>query len=159
MRAPSSAARTRAGKALAKGNLDPIDIDDYRQMSVDWHDGTPMYPEGDALWPVLCREALADGLLDAALLARYETEMRPPELLWPAWLAGQMAKIDSSLDRLEEEATGFMGVDAGLIAVACALGYLDFRFPDLDWRVQRPGLSDWYGAFAERPSMKTTRPD
>lgn len=123
------------------------------------HDGTPMYPEGPALWTALRREALADGLLDAALLARYETVMRPAELLWQDWLDGQMAKIESSLDQLEAEAKDFEGVDAGLIAIACALGYLDFRFPDHDWRKDRPALDAWYAGFAERPSMRETRPD
>ena len=123
------------------------------------HDGPRMYPEGDALWTVLRREAVADGLLDAALLARYETAMRPAEMLWQEWLTGQMDKINSSLDQMESEAAGFQGVDAGLIAIACALGYLDFRFPDHDWRTGRPALSGWFGDFSKRASMQDTRPD
>ncbi len=123
------------------------------------HQGTRMYPEGEALWPVLRREALADGLLDAALLARYETAMRPSDLLWQDWLDGQIAKIESSLDQMEAEAESFEGIDAGLIAIACALGYLDFRFPDNDWRSGREALDTWYSRFSERPSMLDTRPD
>ena len=122
------------------------------------HGGAKMYPEGEALWPVLRREALADGLLDAALLARYETVMRPADKLWPEWLAGQMAKIDSSLDAMEAEAVGFEGVDAGLIAIGCALGYLDFRFADHDWRGPRPTLAAWYDGFSRRPCMAGTAP-
>lgn len=121
-------------------------------------DEIDVYPDGDAQWPVLRREALADGLLDAALLARYETAMRPKELLWKDWLRGQMEKIDSSLDQMESEAESFAGVDAGLIAIGCALGYLDFRFSDHDWRASRPALSSWYVTFVKRPSMQKTMP-
>lgn len=120
------------------------------------HDGPRMYPEGDALWPVLRREAMADGLLDAALLARFETAMRPADLRWPEWLQGQMDKIGSSLDRMDAEADSLSGVDAGTIAVACALSYLDFRFSDYDWRGSHPALAAWYAGFAERDAMKRT---
>ena len=50
-------------------------------------------------------------------------------------------------------------VDLGSITTACALGYLDFRLPDLDWRKRAPGLAAWYAEFAKRPSMQKTRPD
>jgi glutathione S-transferase len=123
------------------------------------HHGPRMYPEGDALWTVLRREALADGLLDAALLARYETAMRPTPFLWQDWLNGQMDKINSSLDQMEAEAVEFAGVDAGLIAIGCALGYLDFRFPDHDWRAGRAVLTGWFDEFSKRASMVDTRPD
>jgi glutathione S-transferase len=46
----------------------------------------------------------------------------------------------------------------GEIAVACALGYIDFRLPDLDWKGSRPKLSAWYARFREYPSMKATEP-
>lgn len=122
------------------------------------HDGVQMYPDGDGLWTVLRREALADGLLDAALLARYETAMRPADLLWQDWLTGQMDKIGSSLDQMEAEVDDLSGVDAGTIAFACALGYLDFRFADYDWRSAHPKLSEWFAAFSRRPSMQATQP-
>ena len=125
----------------------------------DQHGGAKMYPAAPALWTVLRREALADGLLDAALLARYETVMRPAEMLWPDWLRGQFEKIDSSLDQMEAEAAGFSGVDAGLIAIGCAVGYLDFRFADRPWRDGRPALAGWYETFSARPSMRETAPD
>ena len=123
------------------------------------HTRKKMYPENDAVWDVLRREALADGLLDAALLARYETAMRPSDLLWKDWLDGQMGKIHASLDQMNNEAASYSGVDAGLIATGCALGYLDFRFPDLDWRSGRSALSEWYEGFAARTSMKETAPE
>lgn len=120
------------------------------------HAGPKMYPEGAALWAVLRREALGDGMADATILARYELAMRPEALRWPEWIKGQMAKVDSSLDQMEAEAAGFSGVDAGQIAIACALGYLDLRFADHGWRAGRPALARWHEAFCARPSMQAT---
>lgn len=120
------------------------------------HAGTRMYPEGD--WDVPRREALADGLLDAALLARYETVMRPEEKLWPEWLQGQMDKIASSLDALETEAERLTKVDAGTVAIGCALAYLDFRFPEYPWRDSRPSLAEWFKNFSQRTSFQNTQP-
>ena len=114
---------------------------------------------GPARWQALTEQALADGMLDAALLERYETTLRPPELLWPAWRDGQHDKVEKALDRMDETAPGFAGrVDIGTIATACALAYLDFRFPDLGWRERRPLLAGWFAGFAERPSMTATVP-
>lgn len=67
--------------------------------------------------------------------------------------------MERALDTLEEQ-VDFMGgqVTIGQIALGCALGYLDFRFADEDWRQGRPALADWYETFAERPSMQATMP-
>ncbi|MDA1099035.1 MAG: glutathione S-transferase N-terminal domain-containing protein [Proteobacteria bacterium] len=122
------------------------------------HDGARMFPAtGRARWQALCRQALGDGLLDAAILGRYETTLRPPERLWPEWLAGQMLKIERSLDAMDAGA-GEMGdtVDIGAITIACALGYLDFRYGEIEWRANRPALAAWYDAFARRSSMQAT---
>lgn len=109
---------------------------------------------------VLTVEALADSILDAALLARYETVMRPKELLWTAWYEGQIEKVDSGLDALCEQWMPLLSgpVNTGSIAAACALGYLDFRFPDKDWRRGRGALANWFGSFSERKSMRETMP-
>jgi glutathione S-transferase len=111
-------------------------------------------------WDTLRLQALADGLLDAALLVRYETFLRPEDYRWPAWIDGQLDKITRALDRLETvDAPGFGGrLDLGTITVGCALGYLDFRFAHIDWRGPRPALSDWFAEFAARPSMQATKP-
>jgi glutathione S-transferase len=123
------------------------------------HTGPKMYPVDDvARWETLRREALAQGLLDAAVLARYEMILRPKDKFWPEWLSGQIDKINSSLNEMEKDAASLSGVDAGLIAYACALGYLDFRFADHDWRAARPKLSAWFAAFRERSSMTLTAP-
>ena len=98
-------------------------------------------------------------LLDAALLARYEGFMRPQELRWDAWLAGQKGKVASALDMLEKEAADLDGpITIGQIAVGCALGYMDFRFADDNWRGSRPKLAKWYEGFSARPSMQATVP-
>jgi glutathione S-transferase len=124
------------------------------------HGGPKLYPDaGPQRWTVLRREALADGLLDAALLARYETVLRPTELQWTDWRQAQMEKIDASMDKLNEEIQGAEGIDAGVIACACALGYIDFRFQDHEWRSTRAALADWFAAFSKRASMLATRPD
>lgn len=118
-----------------------------------------LYPEGEARWPVLAREALAEGVIDAALLVVYEGRLRPDELRYSPWIKGQMSKIHRALGALEGEAGRFgVSPDAGQIAVGCALGYLDLRFPDLGWREGRPGLAEWYARFAALPAMQATVP-
>jgi glutathione S-transferase len=123
------------------------------------HGGTRMFPEnGDARWTAVRRQALADGILDAAVGTRYETFLRPEALRWQDWVDGQMAKVRRSLDALENESLGDT-VDIGTISVACALGYLDFRYPDEGWRDSRPKLGGWFEKFSQRPSMSETRPE
>lgn len=122
--------------------------------------GASIYP-AEHRFEVLTLEALGDSILDACLLCRYETVMRPSELYWADWYNGQMAKVDSGLNDLEGkwfEALTRNDFDAGAIATACVLGYLDFRFPDKDWRGTRPKLAQWFAKVSERPSMKETFP-
>ena len=97
-----------------------------------------LYGTGDALWPVLTLEATADGILDAAILMVYETRVRPEDKRFPAWVEGQWAKVTRALDMLEGRALGRL--DMGQIALACALGYLDFRHDPRGWRQGRPNL-------------------
>lgn len=115
---------------------------------------------GEERWDTLRLQALGDGIMDAALLARYETALRPEEHRWPAWIDGQLDKVRRGLDRLEAvDAAGFGGrLDLGTLTVACALGYLDFRFAQFDWRTTRPALADWFTATSERPSLRATMP-
>ncbi|WP_262031630.1 glutathione S-transferase N-terminal domain-containing protein [Microvirga sp. Mcv34] len=114
----------------------------------------------DERFRVMTLEALADSILDAALLCRYEMVLRPEEKRWTDWYNGQMEKIDSGLDDLSRNWIGTLQgpISAGAIAVACALGYLDFRFANKDWRTGHEELANWYGGFAERGSMKATWP-
>ena len=124
------------------------------------HDGPRLFPaDGPGRWTALRRQALADGLLDAAILCRYETFLRPAERQWTDWIEGQRGKFRRALDALEDEAESFGDtVDIGTISAACAADYLDFRSLDDGWRDGRPRLAAWLEGFAERPSMQATRP-
>lgn len=126
------------------------------------HDHPPLHPV--AILPrarTLCLQALADGILVAGVLMRYESVLRPEPLRWQAWYDGQRRKVRASLASLEREWLDHLygQLDIGTIAAGCALGYLDFRFPDDPWRDQHPALADWYAAFSQRPSMQATWPD
>lgn len=108
---------------------------------------------------VLRRQVLADGLLDAALLHRYETALRPKDLHWSIWLEAQLAKVHRALTSLASDPPSIepvITVDAA--AVASALGWLEFRMPELRWRDTHPGLAAFYGEMSERSSMQQTRP-
>ena len=123
------------------------------------NDGEKLFPAtGDVRWRALRLQALGDGVMDAALLWMRES-MRPEDKQYDLQLDRQWAAIVRALDSLEEEADGF-GDDAtiGFIAIGCALGYMDLRFGDDDWRKGRPALADWFDRFSERPSMIETVP-
>ncbi len=124
------------------------------------HKGRKLLPrKGRARWVALRLQAMADGLLDAALLARYESFLRPEDLRWKDWTDGQVKKIDGVLDQLEAEAKSLKGrLTIGTISVACALGYLDFRFGHHDWRASRPKLARWFAQTSKLPSIKATVP-
>lgn len=119
-----------------------------------------LYPDGARRWDTLVVEATGDGILDAALLMVYEGRLRPEELRFEAWVEGQWAKVVRALDVLETRWMPHLDgpLDAGQIAVGCALGYLDFRHDARGWRTGRPHLGAWYARFAERASMKATVP-
>lgn len=120
--------------------------------------GSALYPGGDAEWRALRREALADGLLDAALLARYETFIRPEPQQWQGWIDGQLAKIGSALQVMERDQPNAETPDIGDIATGCALFYLDFRYPQIDWRGAHPGLAAFAEAMGRRSSFTATQP-
>jgi len=124
------------------------------------HDGQRLVPaSGGARWTQLRLEALADGILDAAVAKRIETAMRPEDKRWPGWIERQDKAVARSLDVLEEECSGW-GADflIGQIAVIAALDYLDFRFKDEPWRAGRPRLSGWYAGLAQRSSVVQSAP-
>ncbi|MGA0606002.1 glutathione S-transferase family protein [Phenylobacterium sp. VNQ135] len=121
--------------------------------------GGRLIPASDARWGSLRDQAAADGLLDAALLARYERALRPEPLRWAEWDDGQIGKIRRALDVFEAGFAPSAGApQIGDIAIACALSYLDFRFADLGWRDGRPKLTAFAEAFNARPSMQATQP-
>ncbi|WP_050521563.1 glutathione S-transferase [Pseudorhodobacter wandonensis] len=119
-----------------------------------------LYPSGPRLWESLTLEATADGILDAAILMVYETRVRPEEKRFDAWVEGQWGKIERALNALESRWMSHLHgpLDIGQIAVACALGYLDFRHGARNWREGRPLLAAWEAVFADRDSMKASVP-
>ena len=118
-----------------------------------------LYP-AQRLWDVLTLEATADGIMDAAVLMVYESRVRPEENRFAPWVDGQWTKIDRALDALDQRWLSHLQgpLDMGQIAVGVALGYLDFRHGNREWRSGRPGLAAWEAVFAARPSMVATLP-
>ena len=118
-----------------------------------------LYPEGDALFPMLTAETLADGIIDAVLLTAYEWRLRPEELRYQPWVDGQVAKVERALAVLEQTDLVLSGPpNAAKIAAACALAYVDFRLADLGWRDRCPKLAAWFAEMTETPAMKATVP-
>lgn len=120
---------------------------------------TQIFPvAGTQRWNALTVQALSDGILDAALLIRYEETLRQAELQSAPWKVGQWEKLQSALDSLEAKVSSFPDdPDIGLISIACALGYLDFRFTTYDWRSSRSKLSSWFSTFEKRESIIQSR--
>jgi glutathione S-transferase len=120
-------------------------------------------PSGRERAEVRTWEALGDGLIDAAILARLEQTQRPPEQQSPAWIDRQMDKVNRALAAMSRglaEKAWCNGHSYSLadIAVGCALGYLDFRFPHIRWRDTHPNLARLYEKLAARPSFAETQP-
>jgi glutathione S-transferase len=111
---------------------------------------------------VKCWEAIADGLLDACVIIVKERQ-RPEVQQDPSWIERQYGKIRASLDAMDKslgEHQYCMGINYSLadIAVGCALGYLDLRFADLDWRADHANLARLYEKLAARASFADTAP-
>jgi glutathione S-transferase len=121
--------------------------------------GTPLCPPaGPDRWAVLRTEALADGAMDLGLgltleRRKPEAERSPTSAArWRGQLARSIDAMAAEIERLPP------GITLAHLAVACALGYLDFRHPDVSWRDGRAGLSAWYEDMARRPSLLATAP-
>ncbi|MBE5314013.1 MAG: glutathione S-transferase N-terminal domain-containing protein [Xanthomonadales bacterium] len=109
-------------------------------------------------WWVLRREALADGITDAAVSSVMEGR-RIESQRSPEWLARWRSAILRGVLELEKESDALgERFDLGAIASAAALAYLDFRLPQIDWRAQAPGLSTWLEGVRGRESFATTVP-
>jgi glutathione S-transferase len=114
--------------------------------------------EGEARFDALVLLALANGLMDAALLQVYEGRYRDADKQEPKWLAMQAGKVERALAVLEASPPAIGATpNAGVIGVACALGYLDLRFAG-KWRADHPKLVAWLDAFAAQvPAFEETR--
>jgi glutathione S-transferase len=130
------------------------------------HNGTKLFPaSGKARWVALRQQALGDGILDAAILGRYES-LRPKEFQWSEWTDAQLRKVRGALSALEMEceAQALAPVAAGdvptigQLTIGCVLGYLDFRYASEAWRERHKRLGAWYEDFAKRRAMQQTVP-
>ena len=121
---------------------------------------TNLYPEDDSLWDVLTLEATADGIMDAAVTMTYERRIRPEEIVYEPFLNAQWEKIDRALTALETRWMTQLNEQKNLpvLAVAAALGYVDFRHDDRNWRDAHPALAAWEAEIRERPSLASTVP-
>ncbi|MEN4920592.1 glutathione S-transferase N-terminal domain-containing protein [Achromobacter spanius] len=170
----------RTPVAMDKPNLDLVPDNPLIKLpTLVLDDGTPVYDSrvicaylddltGCGLLPAEPRarllaerrQALGDGFLDALLLFRQERN-KPAERQTPAWLDAFALKTKAVLAALEAEAPALQAsrFDLGLIAIGCALSYMDYRFPDIAWRDGHPALAAWHERFAARPSVARTQPD
>ncbi len=114
---------------------------------------------GAGRWQVLRTQALADGIVDAGILVRYETVMRPAELAWQPWIDGQRLKVTQGLSELEATIDRQPpALDLGGIAIACMMGWLEFRGIEPNLRQSFPRLSAWNDTLQKRPSLAATKP-
>jgi len=116
--------------------------------------GMSIWRHNSGRWKALGLAALGDGIADAAVAwVIMGREATVPE----AARQRQMQTVLAGLDALERVRFA-KDPTIGEISVACAIGYVEFRMPDLDWKSSRPKLSAWYDRFCEYPSMKATVP-
>jgi glutathione S-transferase len=118
---------------------------------------------GPERWRVLSQQAIAQGMSEALVLVRYETWLRPEPLRWSDWIKDQQDRFWSGLVWFERRAEQALPLsasrpDVSQLALACCLGYVDFRFPDLNWSAHAPRVSAWYQAIVKRPSLAQTDP-
>ncbi|KNG95027.1 glutathione S-transferase [Pseudaestuariivita atlantica] len=126
---------------------------------LDARKGAGLYPEA-RIWETLTLEATADGIMEAAVLMVYEARVRPEEKRFDGWIDAQWTKAIGAVNTINARWMSHLHgpLDAAHIAVACALGYLDFRHGDRDWRSANGPLAAWYAEFSARPSMQATVP-
>lgn len=122
--------------------------------------GTDLYPSGSGEWDCLTLEATADGIMDSAVLMIYEARIRPPEFQYQPVVEAHWAKVSRAITALNDRWVSHLqgSLHIGQIAVACALGYVDFRLADRGWRDDNPALAEWFAGFGERESFRTTIP-
>jgi glutathione S-transferase len=120
-------------------------------------------PNGRERAEVKCWEALADGVVDAGVLIRLEKTQRPAAQQSAAWIARQKDKVVAGLTALST-GLGDKPFCAGThytladVATGCALGWLTFRFPEIDWRADHANLAKLFDKLSERASFKDTVP-
>jgi glutathione S-transferase len=118
---------------------------------------------GPERWRVLSRHAVAQGMCESIILIRYETSLRPKPMRWPDWVDDQWDKIWAGVAWFEGQAGSAFArrsdlPDLSQLALACCLGYVEFRYPEQDWQALFPRAAAWYRDIASRPSFAETAP-
>lgn len=120
-------------------------------------DEIPLFPpHGAPRWRALKLQAMGDGIMEAAVARRGELN-RPREAARDALAARYQAAVTRTLDALENDLPA-NHLDIGTITIACALGYLDYRFGQEPWRDVRPHLAHWFATFSQHPGLARTTP-
>ena len=111
-------------------------------------------------WSIKTAEANFDGILDAALLMVYEHRYRQEIYQSAEWLENLWKKIERTLDFYNNNSSKILSgsLNMGQISLGCALGYLDYRHNNRNWRAKNQYLRDWFAEFSERRSMRNTIP-
>ena len=142
------------GSTLADSTLICLYLDELA-------DDASLIPTGDRRWSVLNAHAIANGMTEAAVALRYETFLRPEEHRWETWSSDLLDKIEGGLGWFEARAgdgSAEPPVDLGTVALACLLGYLDFRRPEHGWRERFPRLAATHETMSARASYRETAP-
>ena len=121
--------------------------------------GSNLYPQ-EKFYDILTLEALADGIMESAVSITYESKLRPDNEQSPSWMEAQWSKVLHAVKALDEGEFKAMDGDMnmGQIAVACALGYLDFRHDARQWRNGYSNLASWNDEMMKLPALIKTIP-
>ena len=139
------------GKAIFDSRVITRYLDDFA--------GSNLYPQ-DKIYDILTLEALADGIMESAVSITYESKLRPQNEQSPSWMEAQWSKVLHAIKALDDGQ--FQAMDSemnmGQIAVACALGYLDFRHDARQWRSGNSNLASWNDKMMKLPALIKTIP-
>ena len=126
---------------------------------LDEFGGSNLYPE-EKIYDVLTLEALADGIMESAVSITYESKLRPDNEQSPSWMEAQWSKVLHAVKALDDGEFKAMDgeINMGQIALACALGYLDFRHDARQWRIGHINLASWNDKMRKLPALIKTIP-
>ena len=121
--------------------------------------GSKLYPKHN-VYDVLTLEALADGIMESAVSITYESKLRPKNEQSASWMDAQWSKVHHAVKALNDRKFQAMDgeLNMGQIAVACSLGYLDFRHDGRQWRHGNSNLASWYEGMMKLPALIKTIP-
>ena len=139
------------GKAIFDSRTITRYLDDFA--------GSNLYPQ-DKIYDILTLEALADGIMESAVSITYESKLRPQNEQSPSWMEAQWSKVLHAIKALDDGQFQAMDseINMGQIAVACALGYLDFRHNARQWRSGHSNLASWNDKMIKLPALIKTIP-